>query len=268
MIAESKKTCTLCEETKSWRAFDISPRTQQLYPRCRQCRRGVSDRKADAGRTYLARRRQLEKTKRRCRICQVPFLPLTLFQKTCTCHCELVWQRLRPTLVELGPKQIISKEGPRILVDADDFDYLSQFEWAICSGYAKRSCHSDQDSFWLEMGHEIMELEIGNGWGRVLDHANRNKLDNRKTNLRICTQAQNVHNGPGKPNGSSRFKGVSWNKQSQHWRAYIVLEGKYQHLGQFIDEEEAARAYDAAANEAYGEYAYLNFPEEVEAIRA
>ena len=95
--------------------------------------------------------------------------------------------------------------------------------------------------------------------GKVVDHFNANRQDNRRANLRLCSQAQNIR-GRRKFRGTSQFKGVSWNKRIRKWVASIFCDGKYIWLGHFGDEVEAARAYDKAARELFGEYARLNFP--------
>jgi hypothetical protein len=64
----------------------------------------------------------------------------------------------------------------------------------------------------------------------------------------------------GKPT-SSRFKGVTWDKRANKWLAQIVVKGQGRSLGRYLDETEAAHAYDRAAREAWGEFARLNFPD-------
>jgi len=99
--------------------------------------------------------------------------------------------------------------------------------------------------------------------GTVVDHINRNSLNNRRCNLRICTQKENLRNGRPSRRSTSRFKGVYFDKQTRKWIAKIGYNGKTIHLGSFEDEVEAAKAYDRKAYELFGDFAYLNFPEEI-----
>ena len=94
--------------------------------------------------------------------------------------------------------------------------------------------------------------------GLVVDHINRNKLDNRMTNLRICTQQQNTFNQTKHKRGSSKFKGVNFHEGTGKWRARINPNRKGIHLGLFEKEQEAADAYDKAATKHYGDFALLN----------
>ena len=94
----------------------------------------------------------------------------------------------------------------------------------------------------------------------AVDHINGDTLDNRKANLRAATRSQNQMNKRKYGNFSSNFKGVSWNKRTKKWVAYIKLNRKKTHLGYFRDEMKAAQAYDTAARELFKEYARLNFP--------
>lgn len=95
------------------------------------------------------------------------------------------------------------------------------------------------------------------GWALV-DHVNGDGLDNRRENLRAATPLQNVGN-LFSPLNTSGFKGVGRYRNGR-WRAYISRDRRHVHLGYFDTPEEAARAYDAAASEHFGEFARLNFP--------
>jgi len=100
--------------------------------------------------------------------------------------------------------------------------------------------------------------------GVMCDHRNHNGLDNRKSNLRLCTSAQNQYNKKPKKDCASKYKGVVRRKDCKKWRAKIGFKGKRIHLGYFDDEMDAAMAYDDKAIELFGEFAYLNFPERIE----
>ena len=97
----------------------------------------------------------------------------------------------------------------------------------------------------------------------LLDHVNGIKTDNRIENLREATQQQNLRNQKSRT-GSSKYKGVSWSKQSQKWRVDLRYKEKANCLGFYASEEEAARAYDKSARKLHGDYARLNFPDEHE----
>lgn len=88
-----------------------------------------------------------------------------------------------------------------------------------------------------------------------VDHINRDKGDNRIENLRLCTRTENVRNAVGKGPG---YKGVSFCKQTGKWVAQITVNYRNKKLGRFITQEDAALAYNTAASEHFGEFAYLN----------
>ena len=95
------------------------------------------------------------------------------------------------------------------------------------------------------------------------DHTNGNGLDNRRSNLRPCTTAENSRN-PGKKNPAKRFKSVYFSRKRQTWWAQLYVGDKVFHSNRHNTEEEAARAYDALARKHHGAFARLNFPEIVE----
>ena len=97
--------------------------------------------------------------------------------------------------------------------------------------------------------------------GMEVDHRNVNGLDNRKENLRPTTRAQNSINlKKTQRKTSSQYKGVSWNKYYEKWKACIKKDDILYHIGYFYDEVDAAKAYDKKAKELHGEFARLNFP--------
>jgi hypothetical protein len=94
--------------------------------------------------------------------------------------------------------------------------------------------------------------------GLVVDHVDGDKLNNQRSNLRICTHAQNCRNKVKNHNNKSGFKGVSWDSWNQRWKSAIEHHGVSIALGNYRDPIEAARAYNAKARELFGEYARLN----------
>ena len=95
--------------------------------------------------------------------------------------------------------------------------------------------------------------------GGDVDHANLERADNRWCNLRLASARQNAQNRPRYSNNTSGLKGVSWHGQAKKWRAYVtMLNGKKKHIGLYATKEEAALAYDAAAELLYGEFALTN----------
>jgi hypothetical protein len=110
----------------------------------------------------------------------------------------------------------------------------------------------------LIIGINDPDLQIG--------HANGDSLDCRRKNLIVRTIQQRLWSSQKRrtANGedcTSRFKGVSWIRREQKWRARIKIDGKETYLGRFLDEVDAAYAYDEAAREHFGEHAWLNFPD-------
>jgi hypothetical protein len=148
-------------------------------------------------------------------------------------------------------------QGKFAIVDAEDFDWLNQYQWYACK------CKSTYYAARVERGKTIrMHREIMRApKGVLVDHINHTGLDNRKSNLRLCTNAQNCYNQRPSARGTSRYKGVSWHKCSRKWSARVRCDGKFNNLGDYKDEMAAAMAYDDKAVELFGEFAYLNFPE-------
>lgn len=156
-------------------------------------------------------------------------------------------------------KRIPLTRGKFAIVDDEDYEWLMQWKWyaSLNRGlwYAARQEQKGVNPKYscILMHREL--LKPPNGF--EIDHHNNNSLDNRRFNLRICTHSNNLGNQKPQTGGSSKYKGVSWHKKNQKWRAQI---GKKRHsLGYFDNEIDAAKAYDKAAKELFGEFANVNF---------
>ncbi len=107
----------------------------------------------------------------------------------------------------------------------------------------------------------IWALQTGSWPTDQIDHIDRNPSNNKLSNLRPASNAQNNANKPASLKSRSAFKGVSWHIQNKVWQAQITQNRKCFYLGCFPSEIEAAKAYDAEAIKMHGEFANLNFPE-------
>ena len=154
-------------------------------------------------------------------------------------------------------------------VDSEDFKKLNCFKW--CANhkkrgdfYAYRGVRHKGRSISKAMHREILNAKPG----QCVDHVNGNTLDNRKVNLRICTNAQNIRNQKLRSNNIWGFKGVTYIPHTnKSWQAKITKDYKTIRLGLFNTKEEAAEIYDQAALQLFGEYSKLNFVSSKDCLR-
>jgi hypothetical protein len=157
-------------------------------------------------------------------------------------------------------REIPLTKGARALIDDIDYNLVRGYKWHLdASGYAAHT-------FWNAGTRKKYNVRLHQFLIRVeapftVDHADGNRLDNRRSNLRVATYEQNQWNRRKFANRTSQFKGVKWRKLKNggHWQATITYHGKRQHLGSFDSEYHAALVYDWAASELFGDFAWLNF---------
>lgn len=158
-------------------------------------------------------------------------------------------------------KKIALTKSKFALIDDKDFDFLMQWKWCFSGGYAVRRRKKTEYSTTEKSQFIHMHRVINNTpAGLLTDHIDRDKLNNQRCNLRNATDTQNVINKTS-GNRKSKYRGVTMPKRNggtQKYIAQIVSNKKYYLLGEFYTEVDAAKAYNKAAAELHGEYAYLN----------
>lgn len=147
-----------------------------------------------------------------------------------------------------------------VFVDTADLKRLYWFEWVLSRPKGRESFHVRA----TKRGPRLHRLVMDAPEDRVVDHIDQDPLNNRKSNLRLATMAENVANTGARQSTrdgdpTCGFKGVSLCRRSGRYRAQIFIEGKSRSLGYFDSPEQAAKVYDAAAFDTWGEFAVLNF---------
>lgn len=174
------------------------------------------------------------------------------------------------------PCRIPIGHGLFVLVSPEDFERVNAHKWhrqlhraRHGKVYAQRTIRLGPGRNGKQTGVALHRFIMGAKRGQLVDHRNGDGLDNQRDNLRLCTPRQNSQNVVESKNQKlGGFKGVSWSKRAGKWCAQIRggptgADGKRKQirLGLFTDPIEAAKAYDRAAREHFGEFASLNFPE-------
>lgn len=154
---------------------------------------------------------------------------------------------------------------PKLLIILDDEDryLLGDYNWCLNGGYAftreyVKNYKKGEKRKYIVVPIFLHRLVMNAVKGDIVDHINRNKLDNRRCNLRLVSSLENNMNRANLSH--KKYKGVFWHKRKNKFCAQLGVSNKRIWLGTFTDEIEAAKAYDKAANEIYGKFCYLNFP--------
>ncbi len=145
-------------------------------------------------------------------------------------------------------------DGNRFLFDMEDADLVSSRGWHITRrGYVGGKLHRRERPL-----HKIMLCVDSK---HDVDHINRNKMDNRRCNLRVCTHHENSCNQKKRNTNTSGYMGVSFAKNIRKYESYVHYDGRKHGLGYFYSPQEAALVRDAAALYFFGEFCNLNFSE-------
>lgn len=159
-------------------------------------------------------------------------------------------------------KEITLTKGYVTIVDDEDYERLSIFNWQAIVGHRGNVYAIRQQNGSVPMHREVLGLGKRGNSKLVVDHINGNSLDNRKENLRLCTHAENCRNRRGNHNKTG-YKGVykSKNRRGEwagKWVANICYEYKTIVIGKYNTEIEAALAYNEMAKKLFGQFARLN----------
>lgn len=192
----------------------------------------------------------------------------------CECQCEYKTQMIvRGTYLKRGQTQscgkcnvsknsfyekdgymvCVSRQGDEILFDKEDYPMIETRTWSTNGRYPLAKFNNKSVNLHTVLMNTPKDM--------CVDHINGNRLDNRRINLRICSNSQNHFNRQ-VSFGQSSFKGVSRTRKNKTnpWRATIKKDGKTITIGTYKTEEEAAIAYDQMALMLFGDYAKINFP--------
>jgi hypothetical protein len=174
----------------------------------------------------------------------------------CSKTCRARARRTAPEPAPVEGARWIALNRGFALVDAGRFEELNAFVWSVSGRDGKHVARGDGAHRTMSLHHAVLGIP-----SHVhIDHKNGNGFDNREHNLRVTDNSLNHANmGKGKMRATSKYKGVHWRKDRGRWSSEIKVKYQRIKLGCYATEEEAARAYDAAATQHFGEFARLNF---------
>lgn len=152
----------------------------------------------------------------------------------------------------IGTVCLLNSAGMELLISAEDFERVSQYTWTITNWDGRPYAVRESEGKVVPLHRKILDAPAS----ALVDHRNRNGLDNRRINLRLCTPTQNNANQGLRRDSRSGLKGAYWHGgKSKPWRAAVTSQGRRKYIGTYATAEEAHAAYRLAAVEAFGEFA-------------
>lgn len=180
--------------------------------------------------------------------------------KSCGCWiADKTTQRNRDNAVgihyEIKGETVVGKldSGEEFYIDAEDFTKISDKSWHITpKGYLRHNFRGENGTMSFSMHHYVLGDKAD---GAQIDHIDRNKLNNRKSNLRVCDSFENAQNRGLRKTNTSGYTGVQYNKSKRKYEAWITAKGNKIYLGQFNCIDDAVDVRKNAEKKYFGEFA-------------
>ena len=153
---------------------------------------------------------------------------------------------------DISMKTIPLTRGKEAVIDDADYELVSKYKWHYNGRYAVHTTYIDNKKVNIWMHRLIMDTPKG----LFTDHINFDRLDNRKSNLRIATKSENMHNRPAQTNNTSGHKNIYFDKSRKLWAVEVKVQGKKTHIGRYKDIADALIARNEAYKDIVGEFAW------------
>lgn len=183
--------------------------------------------------------------------------------KSCGCyHKEISSKTMRETFKKYNTYDLsgecgvgYTSKGEKFYFDLEDYDKIKDYCWYINNiGYVITNVYDFNKGHTAVLFHRIVMNCLNDKIS--VDHINHKTNDNRKSNLRLVTQSQNLMNRSVGKNNTSGVTGVSFDNHSRKWSAEIKIDGEKKALGHFENFEDAVKARKKAEKELFGDFSF------------